>query len=462
MLTIYNTLTRKPEPFESFHKGEVGIYVCGMTVYDRCHLGNARVWIFFDVVVRYLRALGYRVNYVRNVTDIDDKIIKRAAELKEDYKVIIERFINFLHADEKALYVLPPDHEPRVTEHIPQIIELIASLLAKGYAYVAENGDVYYDIHKFSAYGELAHKDLENLRVGARVEVNIAKRDPLDFVLWKQAKPFEPAWDSPWGKGRPGWHIECSAMALHYFGKRIDIHGGGADLQFPHHQNEVAQSEAFLEAKFVNYWMHVGFVQVAHQKMSKSSGNFFTVHELLVKYHAEVLRYFVLASHYRSPLNYTVANLDSAQGAMTRLYVALRDLQSASEITDKKVLALKERFYRALDDDFNTPEAIATLFDAARECNKLRMTDLKFAAQYVKLMRDLGAILGILQCTADDFLRGNADEMEIEKLIAERNSARQNKNWQLADEIRKNLERQGIVLEDTAQGTVWRRINHGI
>ena len=457
MLHIYNTLTRQKEIFKPQTEGQVGMYVCGMTVYDRCHLGNGRIWIFFDVVVRYLRTLGYNVNYVRNITDIDDKIIKRAAELNEDYTVVIERFIKFLHEDEKALHVLPPNIEPRVTEHLPQIIELIKALITKGYAYLAANGDVYYDISKFPTYGELAHKDLENLRVGARVEVNTAKHDPLDFVLWKQAKPNEPAWDSPWGKGRPGWHIECSAMAMRYLGKHVDIHGGGADLQFPHHQNEVAQSEAFLGARFVNYWMHVGFVQMDKQKMSKSLGNFFTVHELLAKYHAEVLRYFILASHYRSPLNYTVDNLNQAVGALTRLYTALRNLECTKEINLSEVLTLQKRFYAAMDDDFNTPEALAVLFDAARECNKSRESNVDAAAQYAKLLRDLGEILGILQSDVEGFLRGDVNDVAIERLITERNNARKNKNWQLADEIRKRLEQQGIVLEDAAGKTVWKR-----
>lgn len=458
MLHIYNTLTRKKELFTPQIQSQVGMYVCGMTVYDRCHLGNARIWIFFDVVARYLRMLGYDVNYVRNITDIDDKIIKRAAELREDYTVVIERFIKFLHEDEKALGVLPPKVEPRVTEHLPQIIALIQALIEKGYAYLASNNDVYYEISKFPAYGKLAHKDLENLRVGARVEINTAKRDPLDFVLWKQAKPNEPAWDSPWGKGRPGWHIECSAMAMHYLGKRVDIHGGGADLQFPHHQNEVAQSEAFLGAKFVNYWMHVGFVRVEQQKMSKSLGNFFTVHELLEKYHPEVLRYFVLASHYRSPLNYTADNLNQAVNVLTRLYTALRGLECATAITLPEVAKFRTQFYDAMDDDFNTPEAIAVLFDLARECNKLRTIDANVASQYAKLMRDLGGILGILVSDPEKFLCGDIDDEVIEKLIAERNAARKNKDWKLADEIRVRLEKQGIVLEDTAKGTEWKKI----
>ena len=455
MLHIYNTLTQKNELFVPQIAGKVGMYVCGMTVYDRCHLGNARIWIFFDVVVRYLRYLGYDVNYVRNITDIDDKIIKRAQELNEDYTVVIERFIKFLHEDEKALNVLPPDVEPRVTQHLPQIIELIATLLEKKYAYLASNGDVYYDISKFPAYGKLAHKDLENLRVGARVEVNTAKRDPLDFVLWKQAKPNEPSWDSPWGKGRPGWHIECSAMALHYLGKRVDIHGGGADLQFPHHQNEVAQSEAALGTRFVNYWMHVGFVRVEQQKMSKSLGNFFTVGDLLKQYHPEVLRYFILASHYRSPLNYTATNLDAAANALTRLYTALCDLPETSTVVEPRLIALQKRFYAALDDDFNTPEALAVLFEVARECNKMRTVDGGLAAQSGKLMRDLGEVLGILTSAPTDFLRGDIDATAIEQLIAKRNEARKNKNWQTADEIRKKLESEGIILEDTASGTVW-------
>jgi len=374
MLQIYNSLTRKKEPFEPIDPANVRMYVCGMTVYDYCHIGHARVLVVFDMVNRYLRHLygENHVTYVRNITDIDDKIIRRAQECHEPFTRLTERFIDAMHEDAEALGVLPPDEEPRATLSMEQIIEMIQTLLDKGYAYTAQNGDVYYDVSRFSSYGKLSGKRLEELRAGERVAVDEAKEDPLDFVLWKAAKPGEPCWDSPWGKGRPGWHIECSAMSTHCLGCHFDIHGGGLDLQFPHHENEIAQSEAATGCKFVNYWMHNGFVRVDDEKMSKSLGNFFTIREVLKRYDPEVVRYFILASHYRSPLNYSDRNLEGAKGALTTLYTALRELPAGAEVQGEAKEA--RRFHEALCDDFNTPEAMAVLFELARDINRLRST----------------------------------------------------------------------------------------
>lgn len=463
MLYIYNTLTKQKEEFISIKPKHVGIYVCGMTVYDYCHVGNARVFIFFDTVVKYLRKIGFDVNYVKNITDIDDKIIKRAQENNCDYQEIAEKFTVFLHEDELKLGVSSVSHEPRATEHIPQIIEIIQALLDKGYAYIADNGDVYYKISKFDRYGQLAHQDIENLRAGSRVEVSAEKQDPLDFVLWKMAKANEPSWPSPWGNGRPGWHIECSAMSRHYLGDHFDIHGGGADLQFPHHQNEVAQSEAACGDKFVNFWMHVGFVRVDNEKMSKSLGNFFTVREVLKKYHPEVLRYFILSSHYRSPLNYSDESLENAKAALDRIYLALRGLNLSPEnkFSADLIKSFEEKFYAAMNDDFNTPEAFAVLFDVVREINRLRAADkMGDAAILGEKLCEMGKVFGILQQDPEQFLRAGStddDNAHIEELIKERNDARKNKDWKLADQIRAQLTAMGIVLEDTATGTSWRR-----
>lgn len=465
-LYIYNTLTKQKELFTPITPKKIGIYVCGMTVYDYCHVGNARVFVFFDTVVRYLRSIGFEVTYVRNITDVDDKIIKRAQELNIDYREVVRRNIGFLQEDEQALVVLPPDYTPRVTEHMSEIINMIKTLVNKGYAYVAANGDVYYDIQKFSDYGKLAHQDLEKLQAGARVEINDVKRGALDFVLWKRAKSGEPSWQSPWGEGRPGWHIECSAMSRRYLSDNFDIHGGGADLQFPHHQNEVAQSEAACGCKFVNYWMHVGFVRVDNEKMSKSLGNFFTVREVLKKYDPEVVRYFILASHYRSPLNYSEENLENAKSALSRLYLALRGVVKtdgfAASDTSTAADDYREKFQQAMNDDFNTPEALAILFDLAREINRLRDANQEQPAMHLaKALREMGAIFGILQNAPEKFLQqgavADADiARQIEGLIAARNDARKNKNWAEADKIRKQLDDMGIVLEDTASGTTWR------
>lgn len=458
MLKIYDSLTQKKQPLQPIDKNNIKMYVCGMTVYDFCHLGHARMMLAFDLVSRYLRARGYNVKYVRNITDIDDKIIKRANENNEPYFEFVERFITAMHEDNVALGILPPDEEPRATEFIPQIIALIETLIEKGYAYVATNGDVYYNVRHFKTYGELAHQNLDDLLSGARVDVNEAKHNPLDFVLWKIAKPNEPSWESPWGAGRPGWHIECSAMSTTCLGKHLDIHGGGLDLLFPHHQNEIAQSEAATGEKFVNLWLHNGFVNVDAEKMSKSLGNFTTIREALKEYRPEVLRYFLLASQYRSPINYSAANLESANGALERLYTALRDLPTATELDTEHY---EQRFYEKMDDDFNSPEALAVLFDLVREINRLKITDIKQAAALGALLKRLAGILGLLQDDPEKFLQSSVDNVldnaAIETLITERSTAKSRKNWTRADEIRKQLTDAGIVLEDNVQGTTWRK-----
>lgn len=459
MLQIYNTLTKQKEIFKPLHPGKVGLYVCGMTVYDLCHIGHARVMVVFDMVTRYLRSQSYDVNYVRNITDIDDKIIKRAQENNETYTALTERMIAEMQQDSAALNILPPTIAPKATAYIAEMIQLIETLVAKNYAYIAEDGDVIFAVNQFKTYGELAHQDLEKLRNGIRVAVSNSKQEPLDFVLWKLAKPGEPSWESPWGAGRPGWHIECSAMAMDCLGSHFDIHGGGFDLTFPHHQNEIAQSEAATGEKFVNSWMHVGFVQINEQKMSKSLNNFFTVREVLNQYPAEVVRYFLLASHYRSPINYTEENLNSAHAALERFYLALRDLPvgDASKNTAERYV---ERFNEAMNDDFNTPVAIAVLFDLVREINRVRDEDKQLAADLAAQLNQLADVLGILQQTPADFLKAGAQEDEVQKiegLIAARNAARVNKQWQEADRIRNELVSLNVILEDSAQGTVWRK-----
>lgn len=458
MLTIFNSLTRKKEIFQPIIPGKVRMYVCGMTVYDFCHLGHARVMVVFDTIRRYLRWRGFEVTYVRNITDIDDKIIRRANELKISIQELTDRFIQAMHADERALGCLPPDLEPRATQSIAAIIAMIQTLLDKGYAYVGENGDIYYAVNKFPAYGKLSGKNLEELRAGARVEVAEAKRDPLDFVLWKRAKPGEPYWDSPWGPGRPGWHIECSAMSTSCLGNHFDIHGGGADLQFPHHENEIAQSEAATGEPFVNYWLHVGFVQIDREKMSKSLGNVFTLRELLTKYPGEAIRLFILASHYRSPLEYSESALTSARAGLTRLYTALRNLPEATKGGPGE--PFRQRFIDAMDDDFNTPEALAVLFELAKEINRLKTNaSVAEAAMLGATLKTLGGVLGILGQDVEAFLKNEAElpEDEIERLIEARNQARKAKDWATADRIREDLKQRGIVLEDTPQGTIWRR-----
>ncbi|ACL72024.1 cysteinyl-tRNA synthetase [Thioalkalivibrio sulfidiphilus HL-EbGr7] len=459
MLQIHNSLTRRKETFTPMEPGRVRMYVCGMTVYDYCHLGHARVLVVFDVVYRYLKALGFDVTYIRNITDIDDKIIRRAAENGEDIRALTDRFIAAMHEDAEALGVLPPSAEPRATEHIDGMLAMIGTLVERGYAYAGDNGDVYYAVAKFEPYGRLSGKRLEDLRAGERVAPDEAKRDPLDFVLWKAAKPGEPAWDSPWGPGRPGWHIECSAMSTHYLGNHFDIHGGGQDLQFPHHENEIAQSEAATCEHFVNYWMHNGFVRVNEEKMSKSLGNFFTVREVLARYPAEVVRYFILSSHYRSPLNYSDEPLDAARAGLTRLYTALRGVQAVDPAGQGE--GYRRRFQAAMDDDFNTPVAMAVLFDIARELNRLRDEDPAGAAPLAGLLRELGGMLGLLAGDPEAFLKGgeagDLDEAAIEALIAQRLAARKAKDFAEADRIRDELAGQGVVLEDGPGGTTWRR-----
>lgn len=459
MLTIYNSLTRQKEVFQPLQANKIGIYVCGITVYDYCHLGHARSLVCFDVITRFLRAEGYKVNYVRNITDIDDKIIKRAQDNNETYEQLAARFIDAMHADERALNILPPDFEPRATDHIPQVIDLIERLLEKEMAYIGYNGNIYYNVEKFVDYGKLARKDLNGQEAGARVEVATAKRNPLDFVLWKPAKPGEPSWQSPWGKGRPGWHIECSAMSMHCLGETFDIHGGGYDLQFPHHENEIAQSEGATQKCFAKVWMHVGFLQINREKMSKSLGNFFTIRDVLKKYHPETIRYFLLSSQYRSQLNYSEANLNSAQAALERLYQTLKGIPfTETEVATENPTATSYelRFKAAMNDDFNTPEALSILFEIAHEINRVP----EKASSLAKSLRCLGHLLGILEQSPEAFLQAGTSDAEtatIEQLIIERKQARAEKNWQRADEIRQQLQAMQVELEDTASGTTWRR-----
>jgi cysteinyl-tRNA synthetase len=456
MFVIYNSLTRQKEPFQPRVAGKAQMYVCGMTVYDFCHLGHARVMVVFDMVARYLRARGLELTYVRNITDIDDKIIRRAAENREDIGALTNRFIDAMHEDERALGALAPDAEPRATAHIDEIISMIATLQQRGLAYRAANGDVYYRVRQFPGYGSLSGKSVDDLRVGARVEVGEDKEDPLDFVLWKAAKPGEPQWPSPWGPGRPGWHIECSAMSTKCLGEHFDIHGGGMDLRFPHHENEIAQSEGATGRKFVNTWMHVGFVRVNEEKMSKSLGNFFTVREVLKKFDREVVRFFILGAHYRSPLDYSDESLDQAKSALGRIYTALKDLPPAPEAAGSAEAA----FHAAMEDDFNTPGALAVLFELVREINRLRSGEPARAAGLAATLRRLGGILGLFGRDPTEFLRGDAaapDTAEIESLIAARLDARKARQWAEADRLRDQLKAMGVVLEDGAGGTTWRR-----
>ena len=461
MLKIYNSQKKTKEEFVPLQPGKVNMYVCGMTVYDYCHIGHARVMISFDMVAAYLRFIGYDVNYVRNITDIDDKIIVRANENNEEFHALTERFIQAMHEDEKALGNGVPSLQPKATEHIDEIIALIQGLVEKNKAYVGANGDVYFGVRDFSEYGKLSHRNLDDLRAGERVDVAEDKRDPLDFVLWKMAKPDEPSWESPWGKGRPGWHIECSAMSMTCLGEQLDIHGGGMDLLFPHHENEVAQSEASTGKTFVNTWMHVGYLQVNEEKMSKSLGNFFTIREVLEKYSAEVVRFFMLSSHYRSPLNYSASALDNAKNALVTLYTALRGLPEVeADMTDPAVA----KFNEAMSDDFNTPEAIAVLFELAHEVNRQRSSDATAAAHIAAVLRKLAGVFNLLQQSADAFLKhgvvagdSGMSDTDVDKLIADREAARAAKQWEAADNIRDQLLAQNIVLEDTADGVLWRR-----
>ncbi|MDF2178076.1 cysteine--tRNA ligase [Aliiglaciecola sp. CAU 1673] len=463
MLHIFNTLTRQKEVFKPLVAGKVGMYVCGITVYDLCHMGHARTYLSFDMMVRYLRHLGYEVTYVRNITDVDDKIIKRANENHEPFEKLIERTIALMHEDFESINLVAPDIEPRVTTHMPEIIDIIQRLIDKGHAYQAPNGDVLFEVSTFKEYGRLSRQDLEQLQAGARVEVAEGKREPLDFVLWKSAKPGEPSWESPWGKGRPGWHIECSAMNSKHLGKHFDIHGGGSDLIFPHHENEVAQSCCALDTPYVNYWLHTGMVQVNQEKMSKSLGNFFTLRDVLKEYDAETLRYFLLSAHYRSQLNYSEENIHQARAALERLYTALRDVDADSHV-DVAFGGYLARFNAAMDDDFNTPEAFSVLFELARDLNKYKQGDsVEDKAQAQKLagvLVQLGAVLGLLQLPPEQYLQSGSDDLdvaEIERLIQARADARVSKDWAAADAARNALTEMGVVLEDGPQGTTWRR-----
>ena len=460
MLKIYNTLAREKQVFTPIVAGKVSMYVCGMTVYDYCHLGHARVMVVFDMVSRWLRVSDYEVTYVRNITDIDDKIIKRANDNNEPISHLTQRFIDAMDEDSAKLGVIRPDIEPKATEFVDGMIHMISTLIEKGFAYIADNGDVYYSVNNFAGYGKLSGKSLDDLRAGERVEVDTHKKDPMDFVLWKAAKPNEPSWESPFGpnngKGRPGWHIECSAMSAHHLGERFDIHGGGQDLQFPHHENEIAQSEAAHShdghtCQMVNYWMHNGFVRVDDEKMSKSLGNFFTIRTVLEKYDAEVVRFFILRAHYRSPLNYSDVHLDDAKSALTRLYTALRGMDVVNTKVDwQHPQAVK--FKAAMDDDFNTPEALAVLFDLANEVNKTKSIEAAI------LLKGLADVIGLLQREPEVYLHGeNGNVIDVDALIIQRNEAKKSKNFSVADQIRKDLAEAGILLEDTPQVTIWRR-----
>jgi len=451
-LTFYNSLTRQLEIFRSLQPGKVRMYVCGMTVYDFCHLGHARVFVVFDMVSRWLKASGYQVTYVRNITDIDDKIIKRAAENGESPASLTQRYIDAMHEDEARLGVLRPDFEPRATEYVAEMTAMIQTLEIKGLAYQAKNGDVYYSVRGFPGYGALSGKSLEDLRAGERVEIDTHKRDPLDFVLWKAAKPGEPAWPGPYGLGRPGWHIECSVMSGKLLGSHFDIHGGGQDLQFPHHENEIAQSEGAHGCKFVNYWLHNGFVRVDNEKMSKSLGNFFTIREILDKFDPEVVRFFILRAHYRSPLNYSDAHLEDAKSALTRLYTALKNVPPANVELDWSN-EHAARFKAAMDEDFNTPEAVAVLFELASEVNKSK------SAELAGLLKILSNVIGLLQRSPETFLKGevSSDDEKIDALVKARQEAKLKKNFTEADRIRDELKAAGIILEDGPQGTTWRR-----
>lgn len=464
-IQIYNTLSRGKQPLNPIEPGKVKMYVCGMTVYDYCHLGHARVLVAFDVISRYLRAKGYRLTYVRNITDIDDKILRRAEENGEPFDALTERFIQAMHEDAQRLGIEPPDAEPRATSHIEDILRMIGTLIEKGYAYSADNGDVYYRVSRFEGYGKLSGKNPEELLSGARIAVDEAKEDARDFALWKAAKSGEVSWESPWGAGRPGWHIECSAMSTCCLGDNFDIHGGGPDLVFPHHENEIAQSEAATGKAYANTWMHAGAVRVDNEKMSKSLGNFFTIREILDKYHPEVVRYFLISSHYRSAINYSEDNLQIAKQNLDRFYHALKGLGEVQETaygeldrTDSYV----QRFDAAMSDDFNAPEALAVLFDIVREMNNARASGEEARVQCLaEQLKSLAAVLGILRSSAEEFLQSAAEGAisaeEIEALIAERAQAKKDRDFARADQIRAELEERGVVLEDSREGTTWRR-----
>lgn len=474
MLQIYNTLTRKKDVFTPINPGKVGLYVCGCTVYDLCHIGHARTYISFDNITRYMRFSGYDVNYVRNITDVEDKIINRAAQNNETPDELTERTIGYMHEDFDALNMLRPNLEPRVTTHMDEIITMIETLVAKNHAYIAGakkgtnntgKGDVLFDVSSYADYGKLSGQNLDQLQAGSRVDVDQSKNNPLDFVLWKSAKPGEPSWSSPWGEGRPGWHIECSAMNAKELGHHFDIHGGGSDLQFPHHENEVAQSCCALDTPYVNYWMHTGMVQVDQEKMSKSLGNFFTIRDVLAQYDAETVRFFLTTGHYRSQLNYSTDNLTQARASLERIYTALRGINVSEHFVLDKSSSQVQQFKQAMDDDFNTPQAIAVLFEIAKELNvvKEQATGSQVNEQAIKLasiLKTLGGVIGLLQLDPESFLQGQNDEDEvvvIEALIVQRNQARVDKNWALADEARDKLNEMNIVLEDSSGKTTWRK-----
>ena len=460
MLHIHNSLTKQKELFTSIVPGKVKLYVCGMTVYDFCHVGHARVMVVFDVVTRYLKASGYEVNYIRNITDIDDKIIARANEKNETIQELTERFISEMHKDADALGAERPDAEPKATESISEMLVMIETLISKGLAYTAGNGDVYYDVSEFPNYGKLSGRNINELRAGERVEVNEAKNDPMDFVLWKAAKLGEPAWESPWGRGRPGWHIECSAMSAHCLGEHFDIHGGGLDLQFPHHENEIAQSEGAHGCQSVNYWMHNGFVRIDDEKMSKSLGNFFTVREVLKQYQAEVVRYFILTSQYRSPLNYSDEQLEQAKNSLTKFYSALRGIKADESVIWQNNEEYGARFKAAMDDDFNTALALSVMADVRQDLNKLLEQGSSGQQEYLAgLLHSFGEVLGLFQQDTEAFFDSDkGDDVELIKaLISARNKARDDKDWGKADQVRDELKARGIILEDAAGKTIWRR-----
>ena len=458
MLKIYNTLKREKEEFKPINPNQVGMYVCGVTVYDLCHFGHGRTFVSFDVIARYLRYLGYNLRYVRNITDVDDKIIKRALENNETCDQLVDRMIAEMHKDFDDLNILRPDVEPRATKHIPEIVAMVEKLIANGHAYVAADGDVMFDVESFKKYGALSRQNLEQLQAGARVEIKSVKKNPMDFVLWKMSKEGEPSWQSPWGNGRPGWHIECSAMNSKELGEHFDIHGGGSDLMFPHHENEIAQSCCAHGGDYVNYWLHTGMLTIDDEKMSKSLGNFFTIRTMLEKYESETLRYFFLTAHYRSLLNYSLDNLDLARSALERLYTSLRGCDLSVEVAGGEQYV--EAFKAAMDDDFNTPGALAVLFEIAREVNKLKTEDMAKANGLAVRLKELAGVLGLLYQDPEAFLQGDAnnDEVaEIEALIKQRNEAKAAKNWAVADQVRDKLKAMNIVLEDTPNGTTWRK-----
>ena len=459
MLQVYNTLSRKKEVFKPITSNKVGLYVCGITIYDRCHIGHARTYVAFDIIARYFKYLDYDLTHVRNITDVDDKIIKRANENGESCEDLTLRMTAQMYQDFDDLNIMRPDIAPTVTGHMDEIIALVERLIERKHAYVASNGDVMFEVSTYKDYGKLSLQNLDMLQSGSRVDVDEAKRSPLDFVLWKMAKPDEPSWESPWGKGRPGWHIECSAMNLKHLGEHFDIHGGGSDLQFPHHENEIAQSCCAHDTPYVNYWMHGGMVQINKEKMSKSLNNFFTLRSVLDEYDAESVRFFLTSSHYRSQLNYSQDNLTQARASLERIYTALRDVTPTK--VELKGNEYVKRFEKAMDDDFNCPEAMPVLFELAKEINRIKATDIAEASKLAFILVSLGEVLGVAQNSPEDFFQGgdaDSDEVaEIEALIKQRNDARANKDWAMADDARDKLAALNIILEDGAGGTTWRK-----